>query len=127
MKRTGFKTRGKPMQRKRKQAKQPKSATGPMEDPIYKAGVKGLPCCACGAPPPSDIHHCKDRPPADLSVYRFFPGFAQLSADYDGIPLCRACHWLYHNKKGEFRAAYGRDYTHIPTTRATLRPMEIDF
>lgn len=127
MKRTAFKSRGKPMQRKAPRAKTPKSATGPLLDPKYKAAVKSEPCCACGAPPPSDIHHCKDRPPADLKVYIYFPGYGETSADRDGIPLCRACHDLYHRKKGEFRAAYGRDYTHIPTTRATLSFMEVDF
>lgn len=127
MKRTAFKYTPKPMKRRSGKVKQPKSATGPLLDPVHKAGVKSLPCCCCGAAGPSDIHHCKDRPPADVDVYRYFPGYGETSADYDGIPLCRACHDMYHRRKGEFRALYGRDYTYIPTTRATLLPLEIGF
>lgn len=127
MKRTAFKYAAKPMKRRSGKAKQPKSAKGPMIDAAYRAGVKSRRCCTCGAAGPSDIHHCKDRPPADVDVYRYFPGYGETSADFDGIPLCRACHDMYHRNKGAFRALYGRDYTYIPTTRASLSDVEIDF
>ena len=141
MKRTGFIARGKPFKvqaRHRMKAqhrikkrygkpKHRKSAKGPMLDPAYKAGVKALPCCCCRASGPSDIHHCKDRPPADMDVYRYFPGYGETSADYDGIPLCRRCHDVYHRDKAEVHRLYGFDYQYIPLARALVFPMEIGF
>lgn len=120
MKRTGFKSNPKPMKKRSGKVRQPKSATGPMYDADYKAGVKALDCCCCGVSGPSDIHHCKDRPPIDVHVYRYFPGYGETSADFDGIPLCRVCHDMYHRHKGDFRALYGVDYQYIPTTRAEI-------
>lgn len=128
MKRTAILSRGKPMKRKASKPRTRKSATGPLVDLAHLDGVRGLCCCACGAPAPSDPHHCKDRPPfVELGVYRFFPEFAMKSADFDAIPLCRPCHDLFHRNHGEFSLRYGPDYSYLPTTRATLEPMEISF
>ena len=134
MKRTPFARKAsKPMQRKQMRAKAkkpkaaPKSATGLMVEPAYFGGVKSLPCCCCGAAGPSDGHHCKDRPPfVELGVYRYFPEYGQKSADFDAIPLCRACHDMFHRDHGAFAALYGPDYAYIPPTRATLSHMELD-
>mgnify|MGYP003637120871 CR=1 FL=1 len=127
MKRTTFSTKQRqPMKRKASKPRTRKSATGPLADPTYFARVKSLPCCCCGAAGPSDGHHCKDRPPADLRVYRYFGGHADRSADFDAIPLCRACHDLFHRDHGEYARRYGPDYQHIPPTRATLSEKELD-
>ena len=127
MKRTSFTSTRKPMKRKASKPRTRKSATGPLEDAAYFAGVKVLPCCCCGAAGPSDGHHCMDRPPSDVSVYRYFGGIADRSADFDAIPLCRGCHDMFHRNHGEFARRYGPDYQHIPTTRAALSHMEIKF
>jgi len=68
-----------------------------------------------------------DRPPADVSVYRYFGGIADRSADFDAIPLCRECHDMFHRNHGEFARRYGPDYQHIPATPAALSHMEIDY
>ena len=122
MKRSGFKQRGKPMRRKASNPKsQPKSATGQMLEPWRLAEVRRMNCAACGCGAPVDPHHCKDRPPfADLGVYRYFPGYKEQSADADAIPLCRACHTLYHADHGEYARRYGPDYQHIKNTRKAL-------
>ena len=127
MKRTSFTSTRKPMKRKASKPRTRKSATGPLEDAVYFAGVKSLPCCCCGSAGPSDGHHCMDRPPADVSVYRYFGGIADRSADFDAIPLCRGCHDLFHRNHGEYTRRYGPDYQHIPATRAALSHMEIDY
>ena len=141
MKRSGFKTRSKPLQakqvrqriRRRMKArsgkpKARKSATGPLVDIAYANAVREMDCCACGAPGPSDIHHCKDKPPADEKVYVYCPGYGERSADRDGIPLCRfGCHALYHRDPAKFHDLYGCDYQYIPTTRAAVYFMEIGF
>lgn len=49
--------------------------------------IRGLPCYACSADPPSDPHHVKSR------------GAGGTSADL--VPLCRRCHDLYHSKGRE--------------------------
>lgn len=43
---------------------------------------RALPCCACGAPPPSDPHHVRSRGAGGL--------------DCDTVPLCRLCHGQIH-------------------------------
>ena len=122
MKRTPFK-------RKPKKPRQPKSATGPMLEPWRIDAIHALPCAACGRSGASEVHHCKDRPPFDLKVYRYFPGHGEKSADADGIPLCGpgGCHAMFHTDHGEFARRYGPDYQYIPQTRAEIEPMEIDF
>ena len=123
MKRSGFTNRGKPMKRKASKPKaRPKSATGPMVEPDYANGVRGLPCAACGRSGPSEIHHCKDRPPFDESPYRYFPGHGEKSADFDGIPLCGpdGCHRMFHTDHGEYARRYGPDYQYIENTRKAL-------
>ena len=127
MKRTAFTSTRKPMKRKASKPRTRKSATGPLVDAVYFSGVKSMPCCCCGAAGPSDGHHCMDRPPDDVSVYCYFGGIADRSADFDAIPLCRGCHDLFHRNHGEFARRYGPDYQHIPTTRAALSHMEIDY
>lgn len=126
--RVPFVSKPKPMRKKASKPKTRKSATGPMVEPEYADAVRGEDCCACGASGPSDIHHCKDRPPfVELGVYRYFPEYGDTSADADGIPLCRFCHNLYHRKPDVFHAKYGVDYQYIPTTRAALRKVELSF
>lgn len=65
----------------------------------HMMAVKGLPCCACGAPPPSAAHHVTgDKMPRnDLRV----------------IPLCWSCHQGpdgYHAAKRTWVERHGPDY-----------------
>ncbi len=53
----------------------------------YLAAIRQLPCCACGAPAPSDAHHLK----ADTGER----GAAMKATDRFAVPLCRGpqgCH-----------------------------------
>ena len=100
----------------------------PPANPDYLRKVRELPCAACGAPAPSEAHHPKDRPPfEEMGTYKFFPSYGQKSADEDAIPLCRACHDMYHRSTGEFHRRYGPDYSYIPLTRENLKTEEVDF
>lgn len=87
----------------------------------YMLAVQGLPCAACGAPPPSEAHHC--------ICGRYG---TRKASDFDTIPLCAWCHRLgpesVHGAKASFIARHGPDHQWIPTTRAALgEPHEIDF
>ena len=114
--------------RKPRKPRKRKSATGPMEDPVYLEKVRGEPCNGCGRHGPNDAHHCRGRPPSkDISVYRYFPGAGETSADFDAISLCPSCHSLFHLDRPEFIRRYGPDYQFIPKTRASLSDGEIDF
>lgn len=125
MRRTPFNSKPKPMRRKAKNQRQPKSAKGPMLEPWRIDAIHGLPCCACGRSGPVEVHHCKDRPPfLELWRYRFFPEYGMKSADADGIPLCPPCHWLFHNNHGEYARRHGVDYQHIAATREDISHME---
>jgi len=50
----------------------------------YLDYVRGLPCCSCGHPSPSDPHHFGPR------------GLGQKTDDTRTVPLCRACHDTFH-------------------------------
>jgi hypothetical protein len=66
------------------------------EGVAHMLAVKGLPCVACGAPPPSEAHHCTgDKLPRD---------------DLRTIPLCKPCHLLYHARKRSWVERHGPDY-----------------
>lgn len=56
----------------------------PARAPHYLAFVRQQACCLCGAPPPSDPHHCGPR------------GAGQKTDDYRVAPLCRDCHEAVH-------------------------------
>ena len=90
-------------------------------DPAYLNGVRSLPCVSCGRSGPNEAHHCRDLPEhKDRGIYTRLPGAAQKSGDRDAIPLCPPCHWLFHNRRSEFHAKNGRDYTHIAQTREAI-------
>lgn len=44
--------------------------------------IRALPCCACGAPGPSDPHHVVSRGAGGTAQHQ--------------VPLCRNCHRLLH-------------------------------
>lgn len=112
----------------RKKAKQRSKNFTQHNDPVYLTRVRLLPCVACGAPAPSEAHHCRDLPPHnEQGLYARLPGAGIRSGDKDAIPLCRSCHDLFHRHRGEFHVHYGKDYGFIPATRAALSPGEIDF
>ena len=102
----------------------------PAPNPDYLRRVRELPCAACGAPAPSEAHHCRDTPPYDeQGAYKSLPGYGQKSADEDAIPLCGpdGCHKLFHMERAEFYRLYGKDYSYIALTRANLTDLELDF
>jgi hypothetical protein len=93
-------------------------------DPAYLAKVRQLPCRCCGGHGPNEAHHCRDLPDfLERGLYQRLPGAAQKSHDRDAIPLCPDCHWLFHNRRAEFHARIGKDYTHIGAVRAILSDM----
>lgn len=55
-----------------------------LEDEEHLQFVRGLSCCACGVPPPSDPHHYGPR------------GMGQKTHDLLVVPFCRACHDAFH-------------------------------
>ena len=87
--------------------KPPKPERGTKAAKAHIAAVKAMPCAVCGAPPPSDAHHCfHDR-------YG-----SRRASDFEVIPLCKAHHQdgplAIHNAKAAWRAAYGPDYRYLP-------------
>jgi 5-methylcytosine-specific restriction endonuclease McrA len=56
--------------------------------------IRGLPCCLCGAPPPSDPHHVKSRGAGGKRM--------------DLAPLCRTCHNNAHSGHGPDRDSLAR-------------------
>jgi len=110
MKRTGFKSRGKPM-RKVSKKRQAKRASPEGQAALqYMQAVKQLPCCVCGKPGPSDAHH----------VIHDRYGTARVS-DWNTVPLCKAHHQdgpeAIHNGKATWREKHGPDHGYIAETR----------
>lgn len=115
MKRTPL-TRSKPLQArkpvnkvsiKRKAKKATEKAQGAWE---HMARVKGLPCVACNAPPPSQAHHVT--------------GDNQPRSDWRVISLCYSCHQGpqgYHAAKRSWVARHGPDYEFLPIVAEILR------
>ena len=128
MKRTGFKSNRKPMkQRSDKRRKQHASSEG-KAGYAYMGRVKQLPCCVCGAPPPSDAHHCKDKPPTWLEwIYEILP-WGRKSGPKDTIPLCKPHHQhypeAYHISPASWNEANGPDYGYIEQTRKLVGEMQ---
>lgn len=83
----------------------------------YMGKVKQLPCCVCGAPAPSDAHHC----------YHGRYG-SRRSSDFDVIPLCKAHHQdgpeAIHNAKETWAVKHGPDYSYIEQTRKLVDGMD---
>lgn len=64
--------------------------------------VKLLPCVCCGAPGPSDAHHCKSG------------GMAR--DDFKTIPLCKNHHQGpegFHTQRATWEATYGKDVDYL--------------
>ncbi len=55
--------------------------------------IRGLPCCHCGAAPPSDAHHVLSK------------GAGEVTIPENLVPLCRNCHVARHYG-GEPETAY---------------------
>lgn len=77
------------------------------------ARVKQLPCIICGAPPPSDAHHCIcDR-----------YGTKKVS-DFETIPLCKQHHQdgpeAIHNGKKSWVEKHGPDHSYLEQVRQLL-------
>ena len=90
---------------KKRQARR-QSAAG-QADLDHMRAVKQRPCCVCGAPGPSDAHHCiHDR-----------YGMAKAS-DRHTIPLCKSCHQdgplAIHRNKRAWRERNGPDWARLP-------------
>ena len=69
----------------REKRKRPKTPAEKRDgkDEVYLAKVRSLPCCVCGTPGPSEVHHLKQ------GVKR---GMAMKSEDRWTIPLCNDHH-----------------------------------
>ena len=100
----------------------------PPKDRDYIGKVKSLPCACCGKSGPSEAHHCRDLPDFnEQGLYTRLPAAALKSHDYDAVPLCQDCHWMFHNRRPDFHAKAGKDYGHIGPTRAKISHMEVEF
>lgn len=121
MKRTGFSSKPKPLERKPftskpkriKQRSAKKAAYMASDDGkagmAYMGQVKALPCCVCGAAPPSEAHHCRSD------------GMAR--DDLKTIPLCIPCHRGpngYHLSKRTWHANNGKDHEYIAETKRQI-------
>ncbi len=76
------------------------------KDPERMHRVKQLPCVICGAPPPSDAHHCISG------------RYSQRKApDSMTVPLCKRHHQegpdAIHNDKAGWEARYGKDTDYL--------------
>lgn len=120
LRRTSFKNRGKPIAAKtpmRKRSKKREAYRSSAEGKAamaYMGKVKQLPCCVCGAPPPSDAHHV---------IHDRFG--TRKSSDFDVIALCKKHHQdgpdAIHNGKETWRAKYGPDHGYIEATKRAVR------
>jgi len=118
MKRTGFKSRGKPLSakkpmnrtsKKRRNYRASDEGRAAME---YMGLVKQLPCCICNAPGPSEAHHCR----SDFMA----------RDDFKTIPLCIPCHKGpngYHGAKKPWEAKNGPDHGFVEETRKKVGEM----
>ena len=132
MKRSGFLPRttglkpSKPMRKVSKKKATYRASKEGREDLAYMGEVKKLPCVVCGAPGPSDAHHCQDKPPKDMGwIYEQMPAAGRKSGARDTIPLCKWDHQdgpeAYHRGKKSWRAKHGNDYDYIKQTREAVR------
>ncbi len=112
MKRSAFKTRGKPLQAKTPLAKQsPKrkayrASAARLEAVEHMLRVKALPCVVCGAAPPTEAHHCT--------------GGGMARDDWAVLSLCKPCHLRYHARKRTWIAENGQDFELLPRVYAIL-------
>ena len=92
-----------------KPVKQRKRAKASDADRQHLLSVKSLPCCICGAPPPSDAHHC------------IVGRFSQKKAPHrETIPLCKRHHQhgpeAIHQNKRLWVELHGPDTDYINET-----------
>lgn len=82
----------------------------------YMLAVKQLPCCICGAPPPSECHHVING--------RFG---SRKTSDFDCIPLCDADHrtgpLAIHRGSKAWAERNGPDTDYIEATREKVRAL----
>lgn len=113
LKRTGFTSKRKPMKARSDKRKAYRASDEGQAALAYLKAVKGLPCCVCGAPPPSDAHH--------VICDRFG---ARKSSDWDAIPLCKKHHQdgpeAIHNGKASWVALHGPDWGYIDQTQLQI-------
>lgn len=123
MKRSGFKSRGKPLCAKtpmRKRSKKREAYRNSAEGKAameYMGKVKQLPCAITGKPGPSDAHHC--------ICGRYG---TRKSSDFDVIPLSPELHrYPYpdaiHTNKRAWVEKYGNDFDYIEETRKKVEAM----
>lgn len=103
-------TRKTPMKRQSAKRRAYRASKEGREGLEHMRRVKGLPCVCCGAPPPSEAHHCRSD------------GMAR--DDFKTIALCPACHRGpngYHMAKRSWEAKYGPDHGFLPLVEEVLR------
>ena len=114
MKRSPLK-RGKPLRKVSPQKARRKATEKAQGAWAFMAAVKALPCCVCGAAPPSDAHHVTaDKKPR---------------SDWRCVPLCWSCHRGpkgYHAAKRTWVEANGPDYGFLDAVyrRTGMKPPE---
>lgn len=130
MKRSGFKSRGKPLRRtalgkKPKPMKQISDSRKKYRNSVegkaaaeYMAKVKQLPCAITGKAGPSDVHHCISG--------RYG---SRKASDWDVIPLCVELHrYPYpdaiHTNKRAWEEKHGPDTDYIEQTRRLVEDMD---
>ena len=80
-----------------------------VEGLAHMGRVKGGPCVCCGAPPPSEAHHCRSG--------------GMNRDDMKVIPLCQPCHTGPNGRHGNakaWHAKYGPDYGFLPMVEKAL-------
>ncbi len=85
----------------------------PVQDRERLGKVKQMPCVVCGAPPPSDAHHC---------IHGRYSG--KRAGDDKTIPLCKPHHqWgpdAIHNGKASWAEKFGEDFSYLERIDAAL-------
>lgn len=92
--------------------KAPKIQNGTAKGRAHMALVKQLPCCVCGAPPPSDAHH--------VISGRYG---SRKASDFETLPLCKNHHQGpegIHTAKATWEGIYGPDYEMLPVVADML-------
>ena len=116
MKRTPLKRGSKPMRKVSKKRAAHRASKDGQAGLAYMGAVKQLPCCICGAPPPSDAHH--------TICGRYG---SRKTSDFDTIPLCKEHHQdgpdAIHNGKSSWVEKYGPDTNYIESTKRLVEKL----
>ena len=94
--------------------KAPRPIRGTDAAKAHMARVAGLPCCVCGKPGPSTVHH--------VICGRYSQ---RKASDFDTIPLCWNCHmgqFGIHNDRTDWVKRNGPDTGFLDAVRRAIPP-----